>query len=141
MGIIEILLGGAGGGLLGSLINRFVGVYEKKKERDFILQKYELDAKERARERESEERIVESSAASASLQASYLHDSNIGSASLWVINILRLVRPTLTALSGIMLAVIFFNINNPELEESIVLAVVAISTGSWTWWFADRGRK
>ena len=141
MGIIEILLGGAGGGLLGSLINRFVGVYEKKKERDFILQKYELDAKERARERESEERIVESSAASASLQASYLHDSNIGSASLWVINILRLVRPTLTTLSGIMLAVIFFNINNPELEESIVLAVVAISTGSWTWWFADRGRK
>lgn len=150
MELLMMIFGGGATGLLGTLFSRVFDHYEKGAERKFVLQKYKLDAELRARESESEERIAEINSASAMMTASYAHDTGTGTASQWVVDVLRLVRPVLTLLLWILVAFIWFSIADDiqtapglpwliekasALREQIVGSVIYCATAGTLWWF------
>ena len=71
------------------------------------------------------------------LAASIKADAAIGQASKWVINVLRLVRPSLTFSLWLITAGIFIQTQN----QAIVEAAVFAATASTLWWFGDRAPK
>jgi len=70
--------------------------------------------------------------------ASYAHDSNTGKASQWVIDTLRMVRPSVTGILIILLGIIYFTIADLGSKAEIVSSVIYMATSSVTWWFGDR---
>jgi hypothetical protein len=154
--ILAMIFGGGATGLLGTIFSRVFDAYNKAAERKFFLQKYKLDAEIRSKEMESEERIAEVKGHSEMLTASYAHDTGIGIASLWVINILRLVRPTITMALWVMVAIIWFSLidiiyNNKELPwlgesaMSLILQIIGTvlycATAATLWWFGTRDMR
>ena len=71
------------------------------------------------------------------LTASIQADAMTGSASLWVVNLLRLVRPILTLLLWFITAWIFYITK----EGAVVEAAVFAATAATLWWFGDRSPK
>jgi hypothetical protein len=156
MELLTMIFGGGATGLLGTFFSRIFDFVEKGQERKFVLEKYRLDAELRAKEMESEERIAEAKGYADTLSASYLHDSNMGQASLWVINILRLVRPVITLWLWLLVAMIWFSImmdieranglpwlieKSAILKEQIVGSVVYCATAATLWWFGTRDMR
>jgi len=138
----------AGGvfGLIGTAFGRVTGFFERRDayrqekarwEHEYRL--HELNMK--SREQESRIRIeLELSAQAGSwagLEASIKADASLGRASKWVINALRLVRPSLTFLLWLITAGIFMQTQN----QAIVEAAVFAATASTLWWFGDRAPK
>lgn len=76
--------------------------------------------------------------------ASYKHDTDGGQASLWVVDVLRLVRPIITFYS-LALVTVFWFMPDPsqEFKGIIVSSILDIASMSVAWWFGDRavGRK
>lgn len=72
--------------------------------------------------------------------ASYKHDTEGGTASLWVINILRLVRPALTVYLLFLVSMIWYSTGDRSI---IALGVLDLATMAVAWWFGSRdlGRK
>jgi len=142
--LTSIFAGGATG-IFGSFINRIFGFFEKREERKFVLQKYKLDAEARTQEHEYHMEEARLEANSKALQASYAHDSSIGVASTWVINILRLVRPLLTVFLIILSASVIFHLSTSDQLNSaqanyIIQSILYLTTTAITWWFGDRSR-
>ena len=71
------------------------------------------------------------------LEASLKAEAALGKASLWVINMLRLVRPTITLLLWIITAMIFLVTQDSAIIEASVFA----ATAATLWWFGDRAPK
>ena len=71
------------------------------------------------------------------LEASMLADASIGKGSQWVINVLRLVLPSLTLLLWFITAWIFMTTQNGAIVEAAVFA----ATAATLWWFGDRAPK
>tara|TARA_B100001123_G_scaffold29830_1_gene31373 strand:- start:3470 stop:3940 length:471 start_codon:yes stop_codon:yes gene_type:complete len=152
-----MIFGGGATGLLGTLFSRVFDMVDKHQERQFIIKKYRLDADLRAKEMESEERIVEVKGYSDMLTASYLHDSGIGQGAPWVVNLLRLVRPTITLLLWVLVGSIWFSImgeiqatanalpwlaeKSTILKEQIVGSIVYCATAATLWWFGTRDMR
>ncbi len=136
--MFELIAGTAAGGvtgLIGSLAGKVFGFFErkqklqeKKMEFEQELKLLELEHTFQSQEREHEHKLLIEQSAAELRSASYSHDSNIGEASQWVINILRLVRPALT----ISLVVLAYSMPG---SETFYLATTAVS-----WWFGDRAR-
>ena len=141
MEVLLTILGGGVTGLFGTMFDRIFGHFEKKEERKFILQKYQLDAQERARERESELAIAENRAAAEILTASYQHDANIGAADRWVINLLRLVRPSITLMLWFMVVLIWLTVDEEyDFKGQIISTVLYCATAATLWWFGTRDK-
>jgi len=64
-------------------------------------------------------------------------EAKIGKASLWVINLLRLVRPVLTLMLWLITGWIFSVTQNGSIVEAAVFA----ATAATLWWFGDRAPK
>lgn len=142
MEVLLSILGGGATGLLGTIFSRMFGFFEVQKEREFILHKYKLDAQERARERESEAAIAADNAAATILESSYAHDTNIGAASQWVINLLRLVRPVITLLLWFLVALIWLTVEEQyDFKGQIISTVLYCATAATLWWFGTRDRR
>ena len=58
--------------------------------------------------------------------------------SQWTIDTLRMVRPILTALYSLLLAVVFLTVDDAELRKHIVYQIVFIAGMTVTWWFGER---
>lgn len=91
-----------------------------------------------ARAREALE-ILELETSRDLLKESYRHDTALGSASQWVVNILRLVRPILTLILLLTLAAIL--LMNPAERAESIQAIVYLATLSISWWFGDRSPR
>jgi hypothetical protein len=143
--ISEILLslfGGGVTGLFGTLVGRVANIFEKKQERAFILEKYQLDAKLRSIETEKQLELTYLNTSQKSLQASYKHDSSIIVKSEWINNIRALVRPVLTLLLWLLVAAIFFNLEAVDDEKGLIVeTVIYAATTATVWWFGDRSYK
>jgi hypothetical protein len=143
--ISEILLslfGGGVTGLFGTLVGRVASIFEKKQERAFILEKYQLDAKLRSIETEKQLELTYLNTSQKSLQASYKHDSSIIVKSEWINNIRALVRPVLTLLLWLLVAAIFFNLEAVDDEKGLIVeTVIYAATTATVWWFGDRSYK
>ena len=130
-----VLTGGATG-IVGSVLGKafsFLDAWqeEKKAGADHLrtLEMLKLQGEMKADEAENEMQI-----------ASYTHDTGIGTASLFVINILRLVRPILTfSLIG-LLGILYFQ-SDAGGKATIEASVIFMASSAVLWWFGDRALR
>ena len=139
-----VLTGGATG-IIGSIIGKafsFVDMWveEKKadKEHERTIALLELQNKLGAEESERELALAESNAAADVRMASYGHDSSVGVSSTWVVDLLRLVRPVLTFTALVLVAVVYFELADMDLKETIIHSLIYMASSSFLWWFGDR---
>lgn len=136
----------AGGlfGILGTALGRVAGYFERKQAHiqeqarwghEYRL--HELNMQARQQETELELALAAQQGSWKGLEASLKADSMTGKASLWVINLLRLVRPFLTFLLWIITAVIFVMTQESAITEAAVFA----ATAATLWWFGDRAPR
>jgi len=141
-----VLTGGATG-IIGSIIGKAFSfldfwVEEKKaaSEHDRTVALLELQSRLGAEENERELQIVEAKAAGDARTASYQHDISLGHGSVWVTDILRLVRPILTiALIGVTLTL--YLKANAGGRDMIEISVIYMTSSAVLWWFGDRAMR
>jgi len=136
----------AGGifGIFGTALGRVAGYFERKQtfkqealRWDHEYKLHELQMAAKAQEAELELALAAQEGSWRGLDASIKADAAIGTASKWVINVLRLVRPVLTLMLWLITAWIFAVTQ----EGSIVEAAVFAATAATLWWFGDRAPK
>ncbi|GLQ20340.1 hypothetical protein ACFFUB_02650 [Algimonas porphyrae] len=136
----------AGGlfGLIGTALGRVTGIFERRQafaqeqaRWQHELKLHELTMQARGQETEAELALIAQSGSWSGLEASIMADAAIGEASRWVINTLRLVRPTLTMLLWLITGWIFARTQ----DGSIVEAAVFAATAATLWWFGDRAPR
>lgn len=136
----------AGGvfGIFGTALGRVAAYFERKqtfkqeeKRWGHELKLHELQMKAKKQETEMELAIEAQKGSWRGLEASLKADVNIGIASKWVINVLRLVRPVLTLLLWLITGWIFSKTQDGNIASSAVFA----ATASTLWWFGDRAPK
>ncbi len=136
----------AGGlfGILGTALGRVANYFENKQA--FIQEQarwgheyrlHELNMKARHQETELEIALAAQQGSWKGLETSIKAEAALGKASLWVINVLRLVRPSLTLLLWFITAAIFVMTQDSEIIEATVFA----ATAATLWWFGDRAPK
>ena len=140
----SILTGGATGllGLVASAGIRILEARERRRTLELELAHAErlhlLQMEAKNAEWENERLIAELTMSRDLRTASYDHDRSYGRASLWVVNILRLVRPMLTLLLIGLTGLVFFELYSDEDRRRIVEMLVYATTASVIWWFGSR---
>lgn len=136
----------AGGifGLIGTALGRVACIFERRDKNAHEkarwaheLKLHDLNIKSRALESEIELELTRQAGSWAGLSASIKAEASSGAASQWVINTLRLVRPSVTFLLWIITAGIFLQTQNEAIAEAAVFA----ATAATLWWFGDRAPK
>lgn len=125
------MLVGAIVGAAGSFINTGLSIWREG-------QQAKIDEKKRSDEFE----MAKLNAARDTQVASYKHDTDGGQASLWVVDLLRLVRPVITFYALALITVFWFSANVVD-KGLIVASILDVASMSVAWWFGDRtiGRK
>ena len=149
-GVIDLLItafSGGATGLIGSIIGKAFSfmdfwVDEKKanNEHDRTIQLLELQNKLGAQENERELEIVRTKAAGDARTASYNHDISLGNGSVWVTDVLRLVRPFLTLSLIILVGILYFqsDVGGKSITEA---SVIYMTSSAVLWWFGDRAMR
>ena len=144
-GVISSVLTGGATGLIGSLLSKGIGIFEAGQKRKDKALEYEQELKLLDRqavlktaETENELAIVNAKTAASLREASYSHDNSMGRPHRWVIDVLRLVRPILTAGLMIIVFVIYMTTNDFAMKAGIIESVLFVFSSSTTWWFGDR---
>lgn len=136
----------AGGlfGLVGTALGRVAGFFERKQAFSqekarwaHELKLHELAMQASAQETEGELALVAQAGSWKGLEASIMAEAAIGDASRWVVNLLRLVRPTLTLLLWCITGWIFAMTQDGTIVEAAVFA----ATAATLWWFGDRAPR
>ncbi len=136
----------AGGvfGIIGTALGRIASYFERKqayeqeqKRWGHELKLHELQMQANQQESEMELAIEAQKGSWSGLRDSLLADANIGKASQWVINILRLVRPCLTLLLWMISAWVFSLTGDADIANAAVFA----ATAATLWWFGDRAPR
>lgn len=143
-GLATLTLDAAAGGLfgiIGTALGRVAGFFERRQtfKQDQArwsheLKLHEMNMRLSAQETEAELALVAQAGSWKGLEASILADAALGQASLWVVNTLRLVRPSLTLLLWLITAFIFASTQNGQVIDAAVFA----ATAATLWWFGDR---
>ena len=141
-----VLTGGATG-IIGSVIGKafsFLDAWQEEKkatnEHGRTLELLELQNKIGAEENEREMEITQAKIDADSRVASYGHDSMAGTSSIWVVDLLRLVRPVLTFALIILVGILYFNAV-PDGRATIEASVIYMASSSVLWWFGDRALR
>ena len=139
----DAMAGGAFG-ILGTALGRVASYFERKqtfaqeeKRWGHELHLHELQMRANKQETEMELAITAQKGSWDGLKASLDADANIGIAAQWVINILRLVRPSLTLLLWLITAWILARTQDGDIANAAVFA----ATAATLWWFGDRAPK
>ena len=145
--LLGTVLTGGVTGIIGSIIGNLFGFIdlwfqEKKAASDHLRTLEMLKLQNSIREEESERELALADA-NAELQlrtASYAHDTNTGLSSVWVVNILRLVRPFLTMTLILMVGVLYFKADAGG-RATIEASVIYMASSAVLWWFGDRALR
>lgn len=131
-------------GILGTALGRAASYFERKQNYEqeqkrwgHELKLHELQVAANKQETEMELAIEAQKGSWKGLSVSLQADANIGMASKWVINALRLVRPVLTLLLWCITGWIFSRTQDADIASSAVFA----ATASTLWWFGDRAPR
>ena len=136
----------AGGlfGIFGTVIGKVAGFFERRQQHAHEVARWghevklhELNMQARAQEAEIELAITEQAGSWQGLAASMQADIALGQGSRWVVNTLRLVRPTLTLMLWLITGWIFARTQNGEIVDAAVFA----ATAATLWWFGDRAPR
>lgn len=144
--ILGTVLTGGATGVIGSIIGKAFGFIENwqkekfaKNEHERTMDMHKLQHEIRAAELEQERDIVLEEAAANLREASYRHDQSIGKSSIWVNNILRLVRPVLTAMLIGLVGWFYIDGDGDDADKStIVNSIIYMASSAVLWWFGDR---
>ena len=149
-GMFELLgtvLTGGATGIVGSVIGKMFGfvdywVEEKKadKEHGRTIEMLKLQNEIGAEENEREMAMAEANADANMRMASYSHDSMGSPSSMWVVNVLRLVRPTLTLGLIILVGILYFSADIGG-KATIEASVIYMCSSAVLWWFGDRAMR
>jgi len=144
-GVISSVLTGGATGLIGSLLCKGIGIFEAGQKRKDKALEYEQELKLLDRqaalktaESENELAIVNAETAASLREASYSHDNSMGKPHRWVIDVLRLVRPVLTAFLLILVGGIYFTTNDFAMKAGVIDSILFMTSSAVTWWFGDR---
>lgn len=137
--VIEAILGVVAGGM-GSWISKGIGLFEKRQEFEHELKLLEMQMQAAQAETENELAIAQEESYSGMRQASYQHDVATQNVSLWVRNVLRLVRPVLTLLLILLVWAIWLTVAQDDagMRRQIVDGVLFMASAAMAWWFGDR---
>jgi hypothetical protein len=145
--LLGTVLTGGVTGIVGSIIGKafsFLDAWQEEKKADSDHERtvalLELQNKFGAEENERETAIAQSKVDADSRMASYSHDSMAGTGSLWVVDLLRLVRPVLTFSLIILVGILYFKAV-PEGRATIEASVIYLCSSSCLWWFGDRAMR
>lgn len=136
----------AGGvfGIIGTALGRVAGYFERRQSFEqevrrwsHELKLHELQMRAKVQETEMEIALAAQKGSWQGLEASLKAEAAIGKGSQWVINTLRLVRPTLTLLLWGITGWIFAKTQDGTVAEAAVFA----ATAATLWWFGDRAPK
>jgi hypothetical protein len=134
--LLTVFSGGAAG-VVGSVLGKAAGYFEKKQEMEARREEYshelkllELQMKDASEQRENE-------AAFEARKASYSHDASAGETYKWIAAILRLVRPVLTLLLITLTAIVYMNATE-EVRADVAAQVIFLTGMTISWWFGDR---
>jgi len=125
------MLIGAAVGAVGSFINTGLSIWRESNQ-----------AKQDEKKRSDEYEMAKLNVSRDTQVASYKHDTDGGQASQLVINLLRLVRPSITFYALALVTLFWFTAN--DIDRSIIItAVLDLASMAVAWWFGDRvaGRK
>ena len=131
--LMSVLFGGATG-ILGTIISKGLSIWEAAEKRKELKIKNEHELALYDKQMESKISMAELDLRS----NSYDHDNQTGQGSQWVVNTLRMVRPSLTLFLLILLAIVYFTTQDIAFEASVVDAIVYASVSATLWWFGDR---
>jgi hypothetical protein len=145
--LLGTVLTGGVTGIIGSVIGKafsFLDSWQEEKkatnEHGRTLELLELQNKLGAEESEREMAITQSKIDADSRVASYGHDSMAGTSSIWVADLLRLVRPILTFALIILVGILYFKAI-PDGRATIEASVIYMCSSSVLWWFGDRAMR
>jgi hypothetical protein len=145
--LLGTVLTGGITGVVGSVIGKafsFLDAWQEEKkatnEHGRTLELLELQNKIGAEENEREMAITQSKIDADSRVASYSHDSMAGTGSVWVVDLLRLVRPVLTFSLIILVGILYFKAA-PGGRATIEASVIYLCSSSCLWWFGDRAMR
>jgi len=145
--LLGTVLTGGITGVVGSVIGKafsFLDAWQEEKkatnEHGRTLELLELQNKIGAEESEREMEIAQAKIDADSRVASYSHDSMAGTGSLWVVDLLRLVRPILTFALIILVGILYFKAV-PAGRATIEASVIYLCSSSCLWWFGDRAMR
>ena len=142
--LLGTVLTGGITGVVGSVIGKafsFLDAWQEEKkatnEHGRTLELLELQNKIGAEESEREMEIAQAKIDADSRVASYSHDSMAGTSSIWVIDLLRLVRPVLTFSLIFLVGILYFKAA-PGGRATIEASVIYMASSATLWWFGDR---
>ena len=146
LALIGTVLAGGATGLLGSVFSSAIGLFKDwRKEKadqaafDREIQLLQMQSDIAIAESENEAKIAMEAAYTEMRKASYDHDSKVGRTSIWVNDILRMVRPSLTFILIILVGVIYLTEDAHRAE--ITHSVLYMMSSAVLWWFGDRALK
>lgn len=138
---------GGATGILGGILSKLHGSLEhimerKDKELERAHELKLLNINKELRETEKEEKIAVATIRSSNklMSSSYRHDIASGKGSKWVVNLLRLVRPSITMGLIMLTGAIYFSLDETELDlkDKIINTVIYITSTAVLWWFGSR---
>ena len=145
--LIGTVLTGGATGVIGSVIGKafsFVDAWqeEKKAEKDHgrTIEMLRLQNEIGAEENEREMAVAEANADANMRMASYQHDAMAGTSSIWVANLLRLVRPVLTFSLIVLVGMLYFS-SDAGGRATIEASVIYMCSSAVLWWFGDRALR
>ena len=145
--LISTALTGGVTGVVGSVIGKafsFLDAWQEEKkatnEHERTVALLELQNKFGSEESEREMAIAQSKVDADSRMASYSHDSMAGTGSLWVVDLLRLVRPVLTFSLIVLVGMLYFS-SDAGGKATIEASVIFMCSSAVLWWFGDRALR
>lgn len=132
-------------GLVGSLFSKGFTYLDnqhayKMKVLDFEQEKalLQMQLAENSKDREHEEGMHEDDIEASMYSASIEHDMSVKDTSLWVSNTLRMVRPVITLVLVLLVALVYVTTIELGTKELITASVLELTAMSVSWWFGDR---
>jgi len=145
--LLGTVLTGGVTGIIGSVIGKafsFLDAWQEEKkatnEHGRTIALLELQNKLGAEESEREMAITQAKIDADSRVASYSHDAVGGTSSVWVIDLLRLVRPVLTFSLIFLVGILYFKAA-PGGRATIEASVIYMASSATLWWFGDRAMR
>ena len=160
IGIGASALGGSGLGIIGSLLGRGLGIFEKIQNRKTLVltHAHELSLLQEQRQAKQEEteqeiRIADTTGSWKGLSESHRADAAITGTSRWVANCRAMVRVILTPSLIVMVGGVLWMLTHGDLDTYLtsgevfylvsytVKSIVFMASTSVAWWFGDRAPR
>lgn len=147
VGLAASAAGGGVFGLIGTVIGRAAGIFERRQDHTQERARWAHDAamlearmRAEAAATEGQMRLSEVAGAWRGLAASMEAEAAIGDSYRWVNAVRALTRPLLTLLLWLITGMVYLGAG-AEARDTIVETATFAATAATLWWFGDRGQR